>query len=122
MTASIKETIAKKIPKVKQGFTLQSLMAAFNSGLGIRKVSWTPGYFVYLKDGVVMNGSLLDRNRDDKPKTEEFTFGNDMSVWEIVDANYVKKIDLLKKIEGLHNIKDGALIARLANVAKITLP
>lgn len=122
MTVSIKNQIAKKVPKVKQGFTLQSLMEAFNSGLGIRKKTWSPGYFVYLQDGVAMNGQLGDRNREDKPKTEEFTFGNDLSVWEIVDRNYVLKIDLLKKIEALHNIQDGALISRLAKVANITLP
>lgn len=122
MTDSIKTQIAKKVAKTKQGFTLASLMAAFNSGLGIRKLDWEDGYFVYMNNGVVMNGNLKERDRDDKPRADALSFGADMSVWEIVDKNYVLKRDLIAKISKLHNIKDGALIAALARTGKVTIP
>lgn len=122
MTESIKNQIAKKVPKTKSGFTLSSLMAAFNSGLGIRLAGWNDGYFVYLKDGVAMNGNLNERDRDDKPRADALQFGSDMSLWEIVDKNYVLKRDLLAKISKLHNIKDGVLISALARAGKVTIP
>ncbi len=89
---SIKKTLCPKPPtppKASAPVTLAPVIAAFNSGLGIRKKHWGNGYFVYLEAGVIKDGNIGKPCREDKNKSKEFTFGPDASVWEIVDAAYI---------------------------------
>ena len=122
MTETIKNQICTaKTPKAKGGLTMKDIFSAFNSGLGVRKLSWKDGYFVYLANGVLMNGNLNDRCREDSPRAEAFEFGTSPSEWEIVDQTYVLKRDIIAALPGLNTLKDAVKIASVARVLKISL-
>jgi len=120
---SIKSVMCANKPKAAKmaGLTIQAVMQAFNSGLGIRKKTWQDGYFVYFHAGAVMDGNLNSPYRDDKAKTEEFTFGADPTIWEIVDRAYILKRGLISRVAGLNNLTDSKLIESTAKILKVTI-
>ncbi len=135
---SIKKAICPKGPakptSAPPAQTMSQVIAAFNQGLGIRKVSWTKGYFVYLSaEGVIKNGQLNTPCKDDANKRDEFTFGNDAAVWEIVTPEYAaayvaaaNREALLKavaaRVSSLVPTADAAKVSAIAKLLKVSLP
>jgi hypothetical protein len=103
----------------KHGFTLQNLTEALNAGLGIRKKEWSEGYFVYFKDGVLMNGNLNSPCREDKPRQDDFKFSTDIESYELVDRSYILLRNIKKAVPSLHNITDAKKIERVAKILEI---
>lgn len=119
---TIKTTICKCTTKgAKSGFTMKNLLAALDSGLGVRKKEWNQGYFVYMLNGVLMNGNLNEPCRQDTPRRDSFAFDTDIASWEIIDANYLKLIAIRKSVLALDNIKDAATVSKIATALKISL-
>lgn len=86
---SIKKTLCPKKPVPVPLPSISKIFAAFNAGLGVRKKDWSYGYYVYLNDsGDIMGGNLKDACRDDKSPAKDITFGNDATIWEVVDKAY----------------------------------
>ena len=100
---------------------MSSIIAAFNSGLGVRKLDWNADYFVYLADGQIMNGNLNEPCRIDSPRVAPFAFDTDIAAWEVVDQSYLLKIELIKAVAQLHNITDAKGIASACKALKIAL-
>lgn len=121
--ASIKANVCPKVSKkVKGGLTMQNIVEALNSGLGIRKKDWTPGAFAYMgKDGQILAGNIYNLCKADEPKKLDIAFGNSPTDWEVVDQVYIIQKSIAKRIGELNNITDAAKIKAAAKALGVTV-
>lgn len=113
--------------------TMADVLSAFNRGLGIRKVNWSKGYFVYLLNGVITGGQLASPCREDKTPSKDITFGNDASIWEIVTPEYSEAFKLaahrdalralvVASVSNLAPVANAAQVAAIAKILKVSVP
>ncbi len=121
-TTSIKKTLCPSKPKLTPLPSIKTIFAAFNSGLGVRKKDWAYGYYIYLNDnGDIMGGNVAKPCRDDNSPAKDITFGNDATIWEIVDKSYSDAFHAAAKTKALRAGASHALVnatpAQVASVA-----
>jgi hypothetical protein len=120
---ALQATQCKKSKKLVGGLSLVDILTALQEGLGIRKKAWTAGRFAYLAaDGqTILIGHLYNPCREDATMENPLDLNAAPSEFEIVDAIYMLKANLVKRVSELHNLTDAKLIQAAAKALGVTV-